>query len=68
MRKLVKPDKLGDTRVREWFAILPVWLGRDEDDLSECRWLERVKVKQVYSRVLNKFNNYIDDWKNHRFV
>jgi hypothetical protein len=45
MRWNYKPPvypKHADTRTREWFAWLPVTIGR------ETRWLERVKVLEVY--------------------
>ena len=34
----------GDRRVRQFFAIFPVRIG------LEVRWLERVRVRQVFNR------------------
>lgn len=41
---------LGDVRYRTFFAFLPVRIGK------ETRWLEKVKVREVYSYdYYNKF-------------
>ena len=34
--------KIGDIRVRSWFAFFPVHIG------NEVRWLERVTVREQY--------------------
>ena len=43
MRWIKKLPTVGSTRIREFFAILPVRHG------LETRWLERVRVKEVYT-------------------
>jgi hypothetical protein len=52
--------KEGDTRVREWFALLPVEIS------SEVRWFERVSVKQVY--VKSTYMGVAFYWHNVAFV
>lgn len=37
-----RKPKVGDVRVKRWFAIFPVTIK------GETRWLEKVTVKQVY--------------------
>lgn len=41
---------VGETRVKSWFAILPVRIG------SDCRWLERVTVE--YKLTMRKYDYY----------
>lgn len=43
-----------DIRVKTWFAILPVIIN------GECRWLEKVTVKQMYLVVWINLE-FIDD-------
>lgn len=45
----------GQTRIRSWFAILPVTAG------NETRWLEKVTLEQSY-------NTQQPGWCNDRFV
>lgn len=44
-----------ETRIKSWFALLPVQIDYD------IRWLETVKVEQMYS-------SYDGVWKNQSFV
>ena len=49
--------KGGDTRIKKRFALFPIVIG------DEMRWLEWVKVVQVFD------DNWADDgWKNYGFV
>jgi hypothetical protein len=52
---------LGQIRIDSFFAIFPVYIG------NEIRWLERVKIKQIYSS--GSAADYTDDhWKDIEFV
>lgn len=55
-----KDPKLGDKRTREYFAIFPVSIHYFQDK-REYRWLENVKIRQVY-------NGAILGWENLYFV
>ena len=61
MRKTKRKYAFGAMRVVERFAFLPV--RAENDDIIEWRWLERVKIQQVY---INK--GYYGAWKNSYFI
>lgn len=42
MRWIIDPVKSGDSRVTQRFLFFPYRIGR------EIRWLERVKIKQIF--------------------
>lgn len=48
----------GELRMRRWFAMLPVKIGR------ETRWMEYVTVLQEYG----KKNDWTTCWHNRKFV
>jgi len=50
MKKIFTPFKEGDTRVKRFFAWIPVLLQ------NEMRWLEFVTVRQYY--MYHEWNNY----------
>ena len=57
--RFVEP-KLGTERVKTWFALFPVRVGR------ETRWLEKVTVEQKYTLV--NFDDPYEDWYNVKFI
>lgn len=54
MRWIRKHPERGETRVKQWFAILPVEIDDD------TRWLEWVIVKQTHGRYIWYNDAFID--------
>jgi hypothetical protein len=58
--------ELGTERVKTWFALFPVSIGR------ETRWLEKVTVKQEYKKItsfdIDGDPQSDEDWYNVKFI
>jgi hypothetical protein len=78
-RKMCTMD-IGTTRILEYFTLFPVTIKYNQRDKEgkywlegkETRWLEKVKIKQVFgvkthgSKYFIEWQNY--GWENHEFI
>ena len=64
MRIKINQPHIGEKRIKTWFALLPVSALNKKTELVEYRWLEFVKVEQIYKGNIK----YLIGWRNWYFI
>ena len=66
MKIIRKHYLVNDTRIKSWFAFWPVTITNN--GIRETRWLEKVRVEQVYKTVIVQHSGIVYEWRNIRFI